>query len=39
MFGEDIAEFTIFPMLDIEHSDEAMIARVKDLVLSVFLVD
>ena len=39
MLGEDIAEFTIFPMIDIEHSDEAMIARVKDLVLSVFLAD
>lgn len=35
MLGEDLAEVTIFPMLDIDQSDEAMIARVKDLVLSV----
>lgn len=35
MLGEDRTEFTIYPMLDIEHSDEAMIIRVKDLVLTV----
>ena len=28
----DIAEVTIYTMFDIEHSDEAMIVRVKDLV-------
>ena len=32
MMGEDLAEFTIYSMLDIEHSDAAMITRVKDLV-------
>ena len=32
MLGEDPTLVTIYPMLDIEHSDEAMITRVKDLV-------
>lgn len=32
MLGEDRTEFTIYPMLDVEHSNEAMITRVKDLV-------
>ncbi|KAF6223124.1 hypothetical protein HO173_013286 [Letharia columbiana] len=31
MVGQDLAEVTIYPMLDIEHSDKAMIARVKNL--------
>ena len=34
MLGEDRTEFTIYSMLHIEHSDEAMILRVKDLVLT-----
>ena len=32
MVGGDRTEVTIWPMLDIEHSDQAMITRVKDLV-------
>lgn len=39
MVGQDLAEVTIYPMLDIEHNDKAMIARVKNLVLSVSLSD
>ena len=32
---EDISEFTIYPMLNIQNSDRAMIVRVKDLVFSI----
>ena len=32
---KDVSEFTIYPMLNIEHSDRAMIVRVKDLVFSI----
>lgn len=32
MHGEDLEDFLIYPMLDIEHKDQAMITRVKDLV-------